>query len=88
MMAWFTTAWGDDHDDTLERAAHQALMEFCECHLPILGDTAIASVPVRNNGKVVWTECMAAVGDPEFLIHHAGWVLTARYSRHMSSLLQ
>jgi hypothetical protein len=25
MMAWFTTATGDDLDDTLERAAHQAL---------------------------------------------------------------
>jgi predicted nucleic acid-binding Zn-ribbon protein len=22
MMAWFTTAWGDDLDDTLERTAH------------------------------------------------------------------
>jgi hypothetical protein len=22
MMAWFTMAWGDDLDDTLERAAH------------------------------------------------------------------
>jgi peptidoglycan hydrolase CwlO-like protein len=41
-MAWFTTARGDDLDDTLERAAHQALMEFCERHLPVLGDTAIA----------------------------------------------
>jgi hypothetical protein len=28
MMAWFTTARGDDLDDTLERAAHQALTEF------------------------------------------------------------
>jgi hypothetical protein len=42
MMAWFTTTRGDDLDDTLERAAHQALIEFCECHLPVLGDTAIA----------------------------------------------
>jgi hypothetical protein len=43
MAAWFTTARGDDLDDTLERAAHQALMEFCERHLPVLGDTVIAS---------------------------------------------
>jgi hypothetical protein len=41
MMAWFTTAWGDDLDDTLERATHQALMEFYERHLPVLGDTAM-----------------------------------------------
>jgi hypothetical protein len=42
MMAWFTMARGDDIDDTLERATHQALAKFCECHLPVLGDTAIA----------------------------------------------
>jgi hypothetical protein len=44
MMAWFTTtrfttARGDNLDDTLERVAHQALTEFCEHHLPVLGDT-------------------------------------------------
>jgi hypothetical protein len=46
--AWFTTARGDDLNDTLERASHQALTEFCECHLLVLGDTAIALLPVRN----------------------------------------
>jgi hypothetical protein len=30
MMAWFATATSDDLDDTLERAAHRALTEFCE----------------------------------------------------------
>jgi hypothetical protein len=30
MTAWFTTATGDDLDDTVERAAHQALTEFYE----------------------------------------------------------
>jgi hypothetical protein len=37
MIAWFTTAEGDDLNDTLERAAHQALMEFCE-RLAAIGD--------------------------------------------------
>jgi hypothetical protein len=41
--AWFTMARGNDLDDTLERAAHQALIEFCEHHLPVLDGTAIAS---------------------------------------------
>jgi hypothetical protein len=31
---------------------------------------------------------MAAISDPEFLTHHAGWALTARYAQHVSSLLQ
>jgi septal ring factor EnvC (AmiA/AmiB activator) len=31
---------------------------------------------------------MAAIGDPELLTHHAGWVITACYAQHMSSLLQ
>jgi hypothetical protein len=88
MTAWFTTARGDDLNDTLERAAHQALTEFCERHLPILGDTAIALLPVQNEGNTVWSERVATVGDPEFLTHHAGWALTARYAQHMSSLLQ
>jgi hypothetical protein len=33
MMAWFTPARGDDLNDTLERAVHQALTKFCERHL-------------------------------------------------------
>jgi hypothetical protein len=88
MTAWFTMAQGDDFDDTLERAAHQALTEFCEHHLPVHNDTTIALVPVRNKGDTVWSECVAAVGDPELLTHHAGWALTARYTQHVSSLLQ
>jgi hypothetical protein len=86
-MAWFTTAQGDDLDDTLERAAHQALMEFYEHHLLVLGDTAIALLPVQNEGNAVWSERVAAVGDPKLRTHHAGWALTARYSQHVSSLL-
>jgi hypothetical protein len=88
-MAWFTTAQGDDLDDTLERAAHQAFMEFYERHLLVLGDTAIAIAlfPIRNEGNAVWSERVAAVGDPKLRTHHAGWALTARYSQHVSSLL-
>jgi hypothetical protein len=87
LTAWFTTARGDDLDDTLERAAHQALTVFSEHHLPTLSDTAIALLPIGNEGSVVWSERVAAIGDPEFLTHHAGWALTACYSQHVSSLL-
>jgi hypothetical protein len=88
MTAWFTTAQGDDIDDTLERAGHQALTEFCERHLLVLGDTTIALLPVRNEGNAVWSERVAAIGDPELPTHHAGWALTAHYAQHVSSLLQ
>jgi hypothetical protein len=88
MTAWFTTARGDDLDDTLEKAAHQALTEFCEHHLPVLSDTAIALLPVWNEGNAVWSDRVTTISDPEFPTHHAGWVLTARYAQHMSSLLQ
>jgi hypothetical protein len=81
-------ARGDDLDDTLERAAHQALTEFCERQLPVLGDTAIALLPIRNEGNAVWSERVAANGDPELLTHHAGWALTTCYAQHVSSLLQ
>jgi hypothetical protein len=87
MTAWFTIARVDDLDDTLERAAHQALTEFCECHLPVLGDTAIALLPVQNEGNAVWSERVAAIGNPELPTHHAGWALTACYTQHVSSLL-
>jgi hypothetical protein len=80
MTGWFTTARGNDLDDTLKRAAHQALMEFCEHHLLVLGGTAIALLPVQNEGNTVWSACVAAIGDPEFLTHHAGRALTARYA--------
>jgi hypothetical protein len=43
MMAWFTTAQGDDLDDTLERAAHHFLTKFYERHLSVLGDTTRAT---------------------------------------------
>jgi hypothetical protein len=78
MTAWFTTAQGDDLDDTLERAVHQALMEFYERHLPVHGDTTIDLLPVRNEGNTVWSERVTAIDDPEFPTHHAGWALTAR----------
>jgi hypothetical protein len=88
MTAWFTMVRGDDLDDTLERAAHQALTEFCEHHLPVLGDTAIALLPVQNEGNIVWSERVTTIGDPELLTHHAGWSLTVRYAQHVSSLIQ
>jgi hypothetical protein len=88
MTAWFTTAQGDDLDDTLERATHQALTEFCERHLPVLGDTVIALLPVRNEGNAVWSERVTAISDLEFPTHHSGWALTARYFQYVSSLLQ
>jgi hypothetical protein len=88
MTAWFTMARGDDLDDTLERAAHQALMKFCKHHLPVLGDTAITLLPIRNEGNEVWSERVATIGNPELLTHHAGWALTTRYALHVSSLLQ
>jgi hypothetical protein len=84
----FPTALGDDLNDTLERAAHQTLTVFCERHLPVLGDTTIALLPVRNEGNAVWSERMAAIDDPKLPTHHVGWVLTACYVQHMSSLLQ
>jgi hypothetical protein len=88
MMAWFTTARGDDLNDTLERAAHQALTDLCEHHLPVLGDTALALLPIWNEGNAVWSERVTAISDPEFLTHHAGWALTACYTQHVSSQLQ
>jgi hypothetical protein len=87
ITAWFTTARGDDLDDTLERAAHQTLTEFCERLLPVLGDTAIALLPVQNEGNTVWSEHVAAVGDPELPTHRAGWALMAHYTQHVNSLL-
>jgi hypothetical protein len=88
MTAWFTMAQGDDLDDNLKRAPHQALTEFCERHLPVLGDTTMALLPIWNEGNTVWSELMAAIGDPELMAHHAGWALTTRYSQHVGSLLQ
>jgi hypothetical protein len=70
MTAWFTTARGNDLDDTLERVAHQALMEFCEHHLLVLDDTTITLLPVQNKGNAVWSERMAAIHDPELPTHH------------------
>jgi hypothetical protein len=73
---------------TLWRGLPTRPSRSCECHLSVLGDTAIVLLPVRNEGNAVWSERVTAIGDPEFLTHHAGWALTARYAQHVSSLLQ
>jgi hypothetical protein len=80
MTAWFTTARGDDLDDTLERVAHQALTKFCERHLSVLDSIVIALLPIQNKGNMVWSERVVVIGDPELSTHHASWALTARYS--------
>jgi hypothetical protein len=88
MTAWFTTATGDDLDDTMERTAHQALMEFYERHLLGLAGTPIALFPIKNEGNMAWSERLATVGDPERLAYPVGWVFMARYTQHMSSMFQ
>jgi hypothetical protein len=88
MTAWFTTATSDDLNDTLERAANQALTVFCERHLLGLAGTAITLFPIQNEGNTAWSERLAAVGDPERSAYHAGWAFTARYAQHMSSMFQ
>jgi cell division protein FtsB len=88
MTAWFTTATGDDLDDTLEKAAHQALTEFCECHLLGLVGTAIALFPIQNEGNTAWSKRLAAVGNPEHSAYHVGWAFMACYAQHMSSMFQ
>jgi hypothetical protein len=65
ITVWFTTATGDDLDDTLERVAHQALTEFYERHLAGFAGTAIALFPIQNEGNTAWNERLAAVDDPE-----------------------
>jgi hypothetical protein len=86
MTAWFTTATGDDLDDTLERAAHQALTEFCERHLPGLVSTIVALFPIQNEGNTVWSERLATVGVPERPTYHVWWAFTSRYAQHMRSM--
>jgi hypothetical protein len=48
LTAWFTTATGDDLDNTLERAVQRALTEFCECHLSGLVGTTVGLLPIRT----------------------------------------
>jgi hypothetical protein len=88
MTAWFTTTTSDNLDDTVERATHQALMEFCEHHLLGLVGTTIALFPIQNEGNISWSECLAAVGDPERPTYHVGWAFTTCYAQHMSSMFQ
>jgi hypothetical protein len=81
-------ATGDDLDDTLERATHQALTEFCERHLPGLIGTVVSLFPVQNKSYTTWSEHLVAIGDPEHLAYRAGWAFMARYAQHMSSMFQ
>jgi hypothetical protein len=37
---------------------------------------------------MVWSEHLAAVGDPKCSAYHAGWAFIERYTQHKSSLFQ
>jgi hypothetical protein len=63
-------------------------MEFCERHLSGLAGTAIVVFPVQNESNTTWSECLAAVGDPEDSAYHAGWAFMACYAQHISSMFQ
>jgi hypothetical protein len=80
LMAWFTMAMGDDLDDNLERAAHRALTEFCERHLPGLDSTIVALLPIWDVGNPTWSERLATACDPEHPTYHVSWALMARYA--------
>jgi hypothetical protein len=77
LTAWFTTATGDDLDDTLERASHQAITEFYERHQPGLAGTTIALFPIWDMCDPTWSECMSATCNHMLLTFHAGWAFTA-----------
>jgi hypothetical protein len=88
LTAWFTTATGDDLDDTLQWATHYALLEFCECHLPDLTGIIVSLFPIRDGDNATWSERLAAACNPAHPTYHAVWALTACYAQHVSSLLQ
>jgi hypothetical protein len=78
-------ATGDDLDDTLEKAAHLALMQFYEHHLT---DTVVALFPIRDVGDPTWSECFSVACDTACQTYHEGWAFMVRYTRLVSSLLQ
>jgi hypothetical protein len=81
-------ATGDDPDDTLERATHQALTEFCERHPSGLVGAVVSLFPIQNKSNTAWSEHLVAIGNPERLAYHAGWAFMACYAQHMSSMFQ
>jgi hypothetical protein len=87
LMAWFTMTTGDDLDDTMERATHRALMEFCECHLSGLTGTAVTLFPIWDVADPMWSEHLATACNTAFPTYQVGWAFTTRYAQHMSSLL-
>jgi hypothetical protein len=88
VLHWFTMVTGDDIDDMLERAIHQALTDFCERHLSVTVSTPVTLIPIRDMGNPTWSEHRAAACDTARQTYHTGWAFMARYARHMSSLLQ
>jgi hypothetical protein len=87
LMAWFTTATRDDLGNTMENAAHQALMKFYEHHLPGLTGIAVALFPIRDMGDPMWSERLAATCDPALPTDHARWAFMTCYAQHVSSQL-
>jgi hypothetical protein len=86
-MAWSTSARGDDIGDTLEGAAQQALMEFCERHLQDTAGTFVALFPIWDESDQTWRRRMAAACDTTLPTYHEGWAFTAWYAQHMSTIL-
>jgi hypothetical protein len=63
LTAWFTMTTGDNVDDTLERVANLALIEFCERHLSDTADTPVALLPIQDMGNPTWSKRLAATCD-------------------------
>jgi hypothetical protein len=77
MTVWFTTATGDDLDDTLDRATHQTLMEFYEHHMSSLASIAIACPLFRT--RATWRGASAWPLWVTLSVRHTTW---GGHSRH------
>ena len=85
-MAWSTCVRGRDMEDTLERAAQQALTEFCGRHLPDTARTPVALFPIQDQGNPRWQERIAAVCDTRQPGHQPRLALLAQYAQHTHRL--
>jgi hypothetical protein len=73
--------------DTLEKAAHRALLEFCEWHLADTADSPIAMFPIRNQGDRTWWERMRAANDKTSPTYHVSFTACSCYAHYTYNML-
>jgi hypothetical protein len=82
-IPWSTWAIGANMSDTMEKAAHMALIAMCSQNLGATAGTSISLYPIKDRSDPEWRAHMNEVVIFHRVHHHSGWVYMSHYAQHL-----